>query len=58
MKRFTGHTEEGGTFIGIKQCRKPINLKKLENKSVFLSSVTDCYNSFEEKYRVTRKILE
>lgn len=58
MKRFTGHTEEWGTFIDIKQCDKPISLKKLQNKSVFLSSVTDCYNSFEEKYHVTRKILE
>lgn len=58
MKRFTGHSEEWGTFIDIKKCDKPINLKRLEGKSVFLSSVTDCYNSFEEKYRVTRKILE
>lgn len=58
MKRFTGHKEEWGTFIDIKQCDKPISLKKLQNKSVFLSSVTDCYNSFEEKYKVTRKILE
>lgn len=58
MKRFTGHTEEWGTFIDIKQCEKPISLKKLQNKSVFLSSVTDCYNCFEEKYQITRKILE
>ena len=58
MKRFTGHREEWGTFIDVKQCDKPISLKKLQNKSVFLSSVTDCYNSFEEKYEVTRKILE
>lgn len=58
MKRFTGHKEEWGSFIDIKQCDKPISLKKLQNKSVFLSSVTDCYNSFEEKYKVTRKILE
>lgn len=58
MKRFTGHSEEWGTFIDIKECDKPINLKRLNGKSVFLSSVTDCYNSFEEKYRITRKILE
>lgn len=32
--------------------------EKLENKTVFLSSVTDCYNKFEEKYELTRKILE
>ena len=58
MKRFTGHAEEWGTFIDVKLCDKPINLKKLVGKSVFLSSVTDCYNCFEEKYRITRGILE
>lgn len=58
MKRFTGHTEEWGTFVDIKLCDKKINIKKLENKTVFLSSVTDCYNSFEEKYKVTRTIIK
>ena len=50
MKRFTGHTEEWGDFIDIKRCAKPINVKKLYHKSVFLSSVTACYNPFEAKY--------
>ena len=58
MKRFTGHKEEWGTFVDIKRCDKKINIKKLENKTVFLSSVTDCYNKFEEKYKITRKILK
>jgi DNA repair photolyase len=58
MKRFTGHTEDWGTFIDVKRCSKPINLKKLEGKSVFLSSVTDCYNAYEETYRCTRAVLE
>lgn len=58
MKRFTGHTEEWGGFIDIKLCDKPINLNKLAGKSVFLSSVTDCYNRFEENYRITLGILE
>lgn len=58
MKRFTGHTEPWGTFIDIKECDKPINLKKIEGKSVFLSSVTDCYNKYEEKYCITKKLLE
>lgn len=58
MKRFTKHNEEWGTFIDIKQCDRPINTKKLQNKAVFLSSVTDCYNSFEEKYCVTQQILK
>lgn len=58
MKRFTGHTEAWGSFIDIKCCDKPINIKKLYHKSVFISSVTDCYNPFEEKYQATRRILE
>ena len=58
MKRFTGHKEEWGTFVDIKRCSKNINTKKLENKTVFLSSVTDCYNKFEEKYEITRTILK
>ena len=58
MKRFTNHSEEWGQFIDIKQCDKAISKKRLEGKTVFLSSVTDCYNPFEEKYESTRKILE
>ena len=58
MKRFTGHKEDWGTFIDIKKCDKKINTKKLENKTIFLSSVTDCYNEFEEKYKITREILK
>ncbi len=58
MKRFTGHTEEWGNFIDIKRCDKTISVKKLYQKSVFISSVTDCYNPFEAKYQVTRNVLE
>lgn len=58
MKRFTNHSEAWGSFIDIKWCDKPISKKKLQGKSVFLSSVTDCYNPFEEKYENTRKVLE
>lgn len=58
MKRFTGHTEPWGEFIDIKECDKPINLQKIKGKSVFLSSVTDCYNSYEERYGVTLSILK
>jgi DNA repair photolyase len=58
MKRFTGHTENWGSFIDIKLCNKKINTKLLEGKRLFLSSVTDCYNPYEEKYGLTRSILE
>ncbi len=58
MKRFTGHQEEWGTFIDIKRCDKKINLNQIKNKTVFLSSVTDCYNKMEEKYEITKDILK
>lgn len=58
MKRFTGHTQQWGHFIDVKRCDKPINVKRLHHKTVFISSVTDCYNPYEETYRITRQILE
>jgi len=58
MKRFTSHKEKWGEFIDIKLCDKKIDLKKISGKNVFLSSVTDCYNKFEEKYKITRNILK
>ncbi|MDO5574599.1 MAG: radical SAM protein [bacterium] len=58
MKRFTHHQEPWGDFIDIKICEKPLNKAKLTGKSVFLSSVTDCYNRYEEKYCLTQAILK
>lgn len=58
MKRFTNHSEEWGKFIDVKICYKPIKKDKLKGKAVFLSSVTDCYNQYEEEYKITRNILE
>lgn len=57
MKRFTGHKDKWGEFVDVKLCDKPIDIKKLAGKTLFLSSVTDCYNHLESKYEVTRKIL-
>ena len=58
MKHFTGHIEDWGTFIDIKHTNKTINKKRLKGKFVLLSSVTDCYNQYEKKYKITRSILE
>lgn len=58
MKRFTGHLEPWGEFIDIKECTKPIDLQRIKGKSVLLSSVTDCYNSYEKTYGITRSILK
>lgn len=57
MKRFTNHEEDWGDFIDIKLCDKPIDKNKIKGKNIFLSSVTDCYNEFEETYQITRRIL-
>ncbi len=58
MKKFTNHSEPWGEFIDVKICDNPIDTKKLLHKKVFMSSVTDCYNPFEAKYKITRKILK
>lgn len=58
MKRFTNHPEAWGEFLDVKRCHKKINLKKIEDRNVFMGTVTDCYNPYEAKYRVTRAILE
>ena len=58
MKRFSNHDEPWGTFVDVKirsTSTRPINLA---GKNVFLSSVTDCYNPLEEKYELTRKLLQ
>lgn len=58
MKKFTGHKENWGDFIDIKRCNKPIDLRKISGKNIFLSSVTDCYNQYEKDFCITRNILE
>ena len=58
MKRFTGHKENWGDFIDIKRCNKPIDLRNISGKNIFLSSVTDCYNQYEKDFCITRNILE
>ena len=60
MKRFTGHSEKWGEFVDVKvnSCETiPVKSKKILNKSVFMSSVTDPYQPLERKYQITRKIL-
>ncbi|MBR5759570.1 MAG: radical SAM protein [Thermoguttaceae bacterium] len=58
MRRLTNHNELWGDFLDVKRCSKPLGKKRLTGKSVFMSSVTDCYNPLEAKYKVTRRILE
>lgn len=58
MKRFTDHTEDWGDFLDIKEPEKPLPVKRLAGKRIVISSVTDPYNAFEKRYRITRGVLE
>ena len=58
MKRFTGHTEEWGTFMDVKTWPKIKNPRKYEGQKVIIGTVTDGYNPLEETYGNTRRILE
>ena len=58
MKRFTGHTEEWGTFMDVKDWPVIRNPEKYAGQRVVIGSVTDGYNPFEEKYGNTRRLLE
>ena len=58
MKKITNHSENWGDFIDIKLTEEEIDLKKIQNKTIFLSSVTDPYLSIEKEYLITRSILE
>ena len=58
MKRFTGHTEEWGTFLDVKHWPEIKNPKKYAGQRVVIGSVTDGYNPQEEQFGNTRKLLE
>jgi len=58
MKMITNHSEKWGSFIDIKLTDKELDLKKIQNKNIFMSSVTDCYLPLEKDYLITRNILE
>lgn len=58
MKRFTGHDEDWGTFLDVKEYESDKLPKFLTGKTILLSSVTDPYNPFEAKYHKSREVLE
>ncbi|MCR5083895.1 MAG: radical SAM protein [Succinivibrionaceae bacterium] len=58
MKRFTNHPEPWGEFVDVK-CWPPIrHPARYAGKEAFISSVTDCYQPCEARYRRTRALLE
>lgn len=62
MRRFTGHDEPWGHFLDVKINAPEVLARELTRKSkrgvVLLGSVTDAYQPVEQKYRLTRTILE
>lgn len=58
MKRFTGHTEEWGSFVDVKDWGVIKNPEKFRGKELFFGSVTDPYQPLEEKFGCTRTLLE
>jgi len=58
MKRFTGHTEEWGSFADVKDWPAIKAPEKYAGQKVVIGTVTDGYNPLEEKYRRTRRVLE
>lgn len=58
MKRFTGHAEDWGTFVDIKECPNLKAPRNLSEKTLLISSVTDPYQPLEKKYGATKKILQ
>lgn len=57
MKRFTGHTEDWGSFLDVKVWDKIKNPMKYKGQTMIIGSVTDGYNQYEE-YKRTRAFLE
>ena len=58
MKRFTGHTEDWGTFLDVKYWPDLKNPEKYAGKEFFFGTVTDPYNPQEETFGRTRALLE
>ncbi len=57
MRKFSGHSEPWGEFLDVKMCNTPLRPTQLFHQTVMLSSVTDPYNPFEKKYKLTRQLL-
>lgn len=58
MKRFTNHAEAWGDFVDVKYWDAIKNHEKYAGKELFIGSVTDPYQTLEEKYERTRTLLK
>lgn len=57
MKRFTGHTEDWGSFLDVKIWPEIKNPEKYAGKELFIGSVTDPYLPQEAVYERTKALL-
>ena len=57
MKRFTGHVEPWGAFLDVKHWPEIKNPQQYAGKELFIGSVTDPYNPYEETFERTRALL-
>lgn len=60
MLKYTKHEEEWGSFVDVKVNAVEVlkkDLRKAKPGRVFISSVTDPYQSVEKNYKITRNIL-
>ena len=63
IKRFTGHTEEWGSFVDARIniadiLKKQLKSSKHKGERIFIGTVTDPYQSIEKKYRLMRGMLK
>lgn len=63
LKRFTGHTEEWGTFVDariniVDILKKQMKSPKYKKERILIGTVTDPYQPVEKKYKITRDILQ
>jgi len=61
IPRYSGHAEPWGTFVDVKVNAPDIlrrQLRRAKRGEVWVSSVCDCYQPLEAKYRLTRRCLE
>jgi DNA repair photolyase len=61
MKRFTGHTEEWGTFVDVRVNAAEVlarQMRRAKPGNIAIGTVTDPYQPLERKYQITRACLE